>query len=82
MLTLQFGDGRMPSDLSRYGDVLELKEPEVKLRVERNEITNVLSAVLAEHEIEDVSVEDPPLEEVIAKVFSQAAKSAPSPSAA
>jgi ABC-2 type transport system ATP-binding protein len=73
VLTLQFGDGRMPSDLSRYGDVLELKEPEVKLRVERNVITNVLSAVLAEHAIEDVSVEDPPLEEVIAKVFSQAA---------
>ena len=73
VLTLQFGDGRMPSDLSRYGDVLELKEPEVKLRVERNVITDVLSAVLAEHEIEDVSVEDPPLEEVIAQVFSQAA---------
>ena len=27
VLTLQFGDGRMPSDLSRYGEVLELKEP-------------------------------------------------------
>ncbi|MEX2091800.1 MAG: ABC transporter ATP-binding protein [Pirellulales bacterium] len=77
VLTLQFGDGRMPSDLSRYGDVLELKEPEVKLRVERNVITDVLSAVLAEHVIEDVSVEDPPLEEVIAKVFSQAAKPTP-----
>ena len=34
-------------------------------------ITEVLSAVLAEHAIEDVSVEDPPLEEVIAQVFSQ-----------
>ena len=67
VLTLQFGDGRMPSDLSRYGDVLELKEPEVKLRVERNVITDVLSAVLADHVIEDISVEDPPLEEVIAR---------------
>jgi ABC-2 type transport system ATP-binding protein len=73
VLTLQFGDGRMPSDLRRYGDVLELKEPEVKLRVERNVITDVLSAVLADHVIEDISVEDPPLEEVIAKVFAQAA---------
>jgi ABC-2 type transport system ATP-binding protein len=73
VLTLQFGDGRMPSDLSRYGDVLELKEPEVKLRVERNVITDVLSAVLADHVIEDISVEDPPLEEVIAQVFAQEA---------
>jgi ABC-2 type transport system ATP-binding protein len=76
VLTLQFGDGRMPSDLSRYGDVVELKEPEVKLRVERNVITHVLSAVLADHVIEDISVEDPPLEEVIAQVFSQAASTA------
>ena len=73
VLTLQFGDGRMPSDLSRYGDVVERKEPEVKLRVERSVITHVLSAVLADHAIEDISVEDPPLEEVIAQVFSQAA---------
>jgi ABC-2 type transport system ATP-binding protein len=73
VLTLQFGDGRMPSDLSRYGEVIELTEPEVKLRVERDVITKVLSSVLAEHAIEDVSVEDPPLEEVIAEVFSQAA---------
>jgi ABC-2 type transport system ATP-binding protein len=71
VVSLQFADGRMPSDLSRYGDVLELKEPEVKLRVERNVITEMLSAVLAEHVIEDVSVEDPPLEEVIAQVFAQ-----------
>ena len=34
-------------------------------------ITEVLSAVLAEHAVEDVSVEDPPLEEVIAEVFAQ-----------
>jgi ABC-2 type transport system ATP-binding protein len=76
ILTLQFADGRMPSDLARFGEVLELKEPEVKLRVERDVITQVLSTVLAEHEIEDVSVEDPPLEEVIAQVFRQGAADA------
>jgi hypothetical protein len=32
----------------------------------------VLSSILAQHVIEDVSVEDPPLEEVIADVFSRA----------
>src|SRR5262245_25593385 len=73
VLSLQFGDGQMPSDLSSYGHVLEMKEPEAKLRVDRKVITDVLSAVLAEHAVEDVSVEDPPLEEVIAEVFSQSA---------
>ena len=73
VLSLQFANGRMPSDLSRYGNVVELQEPRVRLRVERNVITDVLSAVLADHPIEDVSVEDPPLEEVIAQVFAQSA---------
>jgi ABC-2 type transport system ATP-binding protein len=73
VLTLQFADGQMPSGLERYGDVLELNEPKAKLRVERRAITEVLTAVLASHPIEDVSVEDPPLEEVIAAVFAQSA---------
>jgi ABC-2 type transport system ATP-binding protein len=73
VLSLQFSDGQMPSGLERYGDVLELNEPKAKLRVERKAITEVLTAVLASHPIEDVSVEDPPLEEVIAAVFAQSA---------
>jgi ABC-2 type transport system ATP-binding protein len=71
VVSLQFGDGRMPQSLTRYGEVIEMNEPKVKLRVERNVITEMLSAVLAEHVLEDVSVEDPPLEEVIAEVFAQ-----------
>jgi ABC-2 type transport system ATP-binding protein len=73
VLSLQFANGRLPGDLSRYGDILEAAEPRVKLCVERNVIAEVLSSVLASHAIEDVSVEDPPLEEVIAEVFAQSA---------
>ena len=44
--------------------------PKARLRVDRGSIADVLSSVLASYTIEDVSVEDPPLEEVIASVFS------------
>jgi len=71
VLTLQFGNGEMPGDLARYGDIVEIAEPKAKLRVERNVIADVLSSVLANHTIDDVSVEDPPLEDVIAEVFAQ-----------
>ena len=71
VLTLQFADDSMPSDLARYGDVLEIMEPKARLRVDRSSIAGVLSSVLANHSIEDVSVEDPPLEEVIADMFSR-----------
>jgi ABC-2 type transport system ATP-binding protein len=74
VLTLVFNDGQLPSDLTRYGEVVELAEPRVKLRVDRQLISQVLSTVLANHTLEDVSVEDPPLEEVIAQVFAQSAE--------
>jgi ABC-2 type transport system ATP-binding protein len=75
VLTLLFNDGQLPQDIGRYGEVVELVEPRVKLRVDRQQISNVLSTVLANHTLEDVSVEDPPLEEVIAQVFAQSAES-------
>jgi ABC-2 type transport system ATP-binding protein len=75
VLTLLFNDSQMPADLSRYGEVIEQTAPRVKLRVDRGQISQVLSSVLANHTLEDVSVEDPPLEEVIAQVFAQSAES-------
>jgi len=74
VLSLQFGGARMPSDLARYGEVLETVEPKARLRVDRSKIAEVLSAVLANHTVEDVSVEDPPLEEVIAEMFALSAE--------
>ncbi len=71
VLTLLFNDGELPGDLSHYGEVIEMAEPRVKLRVDRQQISKVLAAVLANHTLDDVSVEDPPLEEVIATVFAQ-----------
>ena len=72
-ITLQFPEGieAMP-DLSRYGKVLEVQPPRVRLQVQRSEVGQVLSSILNIHLVDDVSVEDPPLEEVIASVFSTA----------
>src|SRR5688572_11325467 len=80
VLTLLFSNGKLPSDFSQYGEVVELAEPRVKLRVDRQQISEVLSNVLANHTLEDVSVEDPPLEEVIADVFAQSAEAPKQPS--
>jgi ABC-2 type transport system ATP-binding protein len=74
VLTLQFAAGRMPGDLAQYGEVLENIEPKARIRVDRSQIAQVLSAVLAKHSVEDVSVEDPPLEEVIAEMFALSAE--------
>ena len=45
-----------------------------RLEIDRSQIAGVLSTVLANHAIQDVSVEDPPLEDVIASLFALSEK--------
>ena len=48
-----------------------IEGPTVELRVERPKVAEVLSNILARHTIADVSVQDPPLEQLIARVFEE-----------
>jgi ABC-2 type transport system ATP-binding protein len=72
VLTLQFADDHMPNDLSRFGEPLDSQSPKARIKVEREKIAAVLSSVLGSYQVADVSVEDPPLEEVIAEMFATA----------
>ena len=71
IVTLQFATDDLPEDLDRYGEVLNVELPRVRICVERQNVAGMLASVLDRCAIEDVSVEDPPLEEVIADLFSQ-----------
>ena len=63
------GEAPSNSELERYGIVLENKAPRIKLKVERTRVPATLSALLDRCQIEDISVQDRPLEEVIAEFF-------------
>ncbi len=76
VITLLFAGDTIPAGLGRYGEVLEENPPKVKLRVDRSVVAESLAAILAQQTVQDVSVEDPPLEEVIAEMFSQATERA------
>ena len=65
LVTLQLADGQASSDLARFGTLVSVEPPKVKLRIERADVAEALAAILAQHTVEDVIVEDPPLEEVI-----------------
>jgi ABC-2 type transport system ATP-binding protein len=71
LITLQLANGQAHNDFTRYGAVVSLEPPKVKLRIERPEVPRALASILAQHVVEDVIVEDPPLEEVIAAMFSK-----------
>jgi ABC-2 type transport system ATP-binding protein len=70
-VTLLFGESTLPVDLAQYGRVLSTAAPKATLEIDRQQVARCLAAILDRHVIEDVSVEDPPLEEVIAGMFSQ-----------
>jgi viologen exporter family transport system ATP-binding protein len=70
VISLEMSDGQVPAGLSCYGEVIAVEPPRIKLRVQRGVVPEVLGRILAAHAVEDVSVEDPPLEQVIAEMFS------------
>ena len=68
-LTVELEDAAV--DLSGYGDVLEREDGRVKLRVPKAETARVTARLLAERDVADLTVEDPPIEDVIELVFAQ-----------
>jgi ABC-2 type transport system ATP-binding protein len=74
IITLLFADENVPAGLDRYGKLIDVQHPKVRLSVDRSVVADVLSGILSRHTVQDVSVEDPPLEEVIAQMFSRASR--------
>jgi ABC-2 type transport system ATP-binding protein len=74
IVTLQINGDFSNSDFENYGQVIEFTPPKIKLQVDRAAVASVLAAVLDKHSIEDIVVEEVPLEEVIASLFSQVNK--------
>jgi ABC-2 type transport system ATP-binding protein len=58
-------------DLRRYGEIVAQEEGRVTLRVPKAETATVTARLLAEQSISDLTVEEPPIEEVIEQVFAQ-----------
>jgi ABC-2 type transport system ATP-binding protein len=61
------GDG----DLGRYGEVVERDGDRVTLRVPKDQTARVTAQLLAEQKVADLTVHDPPIEDVIELVFAE-----------
>jgi ABC-2 type transport system ATP-binding protein len=59
------------ADLSRYGEIVSAGDGRIELRVPKAETARVTNRLLSELEVEDLTVEDPPIEDVIERVFAQ-----------
>jgi len=71
LVKLQFEGSDSPPGLERFGTVTSREGPVVALRVDRLQIADVLAAILERYTVVDMSVQDPPLDQVIARVFEE-----------
>lgn len=69
VIQLQLGIEQAASGLERFGEILKTDMPRVSIRVPRSNVSRVLTEILNTYTVDDVAVEDPPLEEVIASLF-------------
>ena len=58
-----------PADLSAYGEVVANAGTRVTLRVPKAEISLLSARLLAEQSIADLTIEEPPIDDVIERVF-------------
>ena len=72
VVTLQLAESVDQDALKDLPNVIEVTPPKIKFRVQREKVGAVLSGILNSHAVEDIVVEDPPLEEVISNAFSAA----------
>ncbi|MFN5917596.1 MAG: ATP-binding cassette domain-containing protein [Planctomycetota bacterium] len=80
VIQLQLGLEQSSQGLDRFGEILKTDLPRVSIRVPRQNVSRVLAEILNNYTIDDVAVEDPPLEEVIASLFHSISSSSTSPS--
>jgi ABC-2 type transport system ATP-binding protein len=70
-IEVALADGAAP--LEGYGDVLERQGDRAKLRVPKAETPHVAARLLREQQVADLTIEDPPIEDVIELVFAEGA---------
>ena len=70
-IDVALGDGSAPLDA--YGEVLERDGDRAKLRVPKAETARIAARLLSEQQVADLTIEDPPIEDVIELVFAEGA---------
>lgn len=74
LVKLHFAGDDTPDDLDQFGEVTSRVGPVADLKVERPRVAEVLNAILDRYTVADMSVQDPPLDQVIARVFQEGAR--------
>jgi ABC-2 type transport system ATP-binding protein len=71
-IVVRFGNGngaQAPTELARFGQVVATEPGQATLQVAAEEVSGAVARILAALPVADLTVEDPPLEEVLSELF-------------
>jgi ABC-2 type transport system ATP-binding protein len=71
LLSLVLREGTSPNVLARYGEIESIDGVKATLRVPRGQATEVASHLLSSIKVDDVLIEEPPVEDIIRQVFAE-----------
>jgi ABC-2 type transport system ATP-binding protein len=74
LIRVEFSQALNGRRLEEYGEVVKTRGQRAELLVPRDATSDVAARMLAELPIVDVTIEEPPIEDVITRVFEEAAK--------
>jgi ABC-2 type transport system ATP-binding protein len=69
VLELFFEKEGLSDQMSQFGEVLEKTKESVKLKIQRNKVATVCRDVFAHYPVEDISIEEVPIEDIIRELF-------------
>jgi len=72
LVSLVFEDRAEPRDFRSFGEIIESTPETVQLKVPRAKVAETCREILGSHRIRDISVQEPPIEDVIRQVFGEA----------
>lgn len=75
-IVIRFEQGPGPADLGRFGKVVSTERGQATLQVAAEEVSAVVGRILSAHAVSDLTVEDPPIEEVLSELFRSSRASA------
>jgi ABC-2 type transport system ATP-binding protein len=68
---LEFSESLTAEQLAIYGEIVDLTDYQVRLSIDRRYLTDTVAKILSELPVTDLAITDPPVEEIIGKVFDQ-----------
>jgi ABC-2 type transport system ATP-binding protein len=64
-------EGTSPKVLAQYGEIESIEGVKATLRVPRGQATEVAAHLLSNIKVDDVLIEEPPVEDIIRQVFAE-----------